>query len=53
MNPFDWRTVLLAEHAQHVALISFPIALFIAAVALDLPALWTGRDDFDAASYLN
>ena len=28
MNPFDLRTVLLAKHAQHVALIHFPIALY-------------------------
>lgn len=36
MNPFDWRTVPLAKHAQHLALIPFPTALYIAAVALDL-----------------
>jgi uncharacterized membrane protein len=34
-NPFDWRTVLLAKHAQHVALIHFPIALFIVGVVFD------------------
>jgi uncharacterized membrane protein len=27
--------VILAKHAQHVALIHFPIALFTAAVAFD------------------
>ena len=31
VNPFDLKTVLLAKHAQHVVLIHFPIALFIAA----------------------
>jgi len=36
VNPFDLKTVLLAKHAQHVVLIHFPIALFIAAVAFDL-----------------
>jgi uncharacterized membrane protein len=41
MNPFDLRTVLLAKHAQHVALIQFSIALYIAAVALDLLGVWT------------
>ena len=53
MNPFDWRTVLLAKHAQHVALIHFPIALFIAAVALDLLGVWTKREDLAAAGYIN
>ena len=36
MNPFDWRSVVLAKHAQHVVLVHFPIALFIAAVGLDV-----------------
>jgi uncharacterized membrane protein len=38
MHPFDFKTALLARHAQHVVLIHFPIALFIAAVAFDLIA---------------
>ena len=29
-NPFDVRTIVLAKHAQHVVLIHFPLALFIA-----------------------
>ena len=33
MNPFDLKAALLARHAQHVVLIHFPIALFIASVA--------------------
>jgi len=53
MSPFDLRTVLLAKHAQHVALIHFPIALYIAAVAFDLLGVWTKREDFAAAGYLN
>jgi hypothetical protein len=53
MNPLDWPTVLLAKHAQHVALIHFPIALYIAAVALDLLGAWTKREDFAAAGYFN
>jgi uncharacterized membrane protein len=53
MNPFDWRTVLLAKHAQHVALIHFPIALFIAAVALDLLGVWAKREDLATAGYIN
>lgn len=38
MNPFDWKTVLLAKHAQHVALVHFPIALIVTGVAFD----WLG-----------
>jgi len=53
MNPFDWRTVLLAKHAQHVVLIHFPIALFITAVALDLLGVWTKREDLATAGYFN
>ena len=53
MNPFDWRAVLLAKHAQHVVLIHFPIALFIAAVALDLLGVWTKREDLATAGYIN
>jgi uncharacterized membrane protein len=36
MNPFDLKAALLARHAQHVALIHFPIALFITGVAFDV-----------------
>ena len=36
MNPFDWRAVLFAKHAQHVALVHFPIALIVAGAAFDL-----------------
>ena len=36
MSPFDWRSVLLARHAQHVVLIHFPIALFITGVIFDV-----------------
>ena len=35
-SPFDPRSLLLARHAQHVALIHFPIALFLVGVLLDL-----------------
>ena len=38
MNPFDIRAALLAKHAQHVVLIHFPIALFIAGVIFDFLA---------------
>jgi len=52
-NPFDLRTVLLAKHAQHVVLIHFPIALFIAAVAFDYLAQWTKNRMLAAAAYFN
>ena len=53
VNPFDLRTALLAKHAQHVALIHFPIALFIAAVTFDLIAHWTRRRGLADAVYYN
>lgn len=52
-NPFDPKTVLLAKHAQHVVLIHFPIALFIAGVAFDLIAQWTKRRGLAEAAYYN
>jgi uncharacterized membrane protein len=39
MNPFDLKSVLLAKHAQHVALVHFPIALIFVSVAFDLLSL--------------
>jgi len=30
LHPFDIKAALLSKHAQHVVLIHFPIALFIA-----------------------
>ncbi len=53
VNPFDIRTVLLAKHAQHVVLIHFPIALFIAAVAFDYLGQWTKTPTLAAAAYFN
>ncbi len=53
INPFDLKTVLLAKHAQHVVLIHFPIALFIAAVAFDLIAHWVKRQGLADAAYYN
>src|SRR5260370_20199066 len=52
-NPFDIKTVVLAKHAQHVVLIHFPIALFIAAVAFDFFAQWTKNVTLAAAAYFN
>jgi uncharacterized membrane protein len=53
VNPFDIKTVILAKHAQHVVLIHFPIALFIAAVAFDYFAQWTKNQALAAAAYFN
>jgi uncharacterized membrane protein len=53
LNPFDLKTVLLAKHAQHVELIHFPIALFIAAVVFDLIAHWMKRQGLVDAAYYN
>jgi uncharacterized membrane protein len=43
MNPFDFKSALLAKHAQHVVLIHFPIALFLAGTGFDVAARWTRR----------
>jgi uncharacterized membrane protein len=53
VNPFDPKTVFLAKHAQHVVLIHFPIALFLAAVAFDLVAQWTKRPGLAHSAYYN
>jgi uncharacterized membrane protein len=39
MNPFDLKSVLLAKHAQHVAMVHFPIALIFVSVLFDLMSL--------------
>jgi uncharacterized membrane protein len=53
VHPFDLKAALLAKHAQHVVLIHFPIALFIAGVALDFLAQWTKSRLLAAAAYCN
>jgi uncharacterized membrane protein len=53
MNPFDPKSVLLAKHAQHVVLIHFPIALFIAGVIFDLLAVWKPSRGLATAVYYN
>jgi len=52
-NPFDWRTVLLARHAQHVVLVHFPIALFLAGVGFDLMARGKRAVLMAGAAFLN
>lgn len=39
MNPFDLKSVILAKHAQHVALVHFPIALIVVTVLFDFLSL--------------
>lgn len=53
LNPFDLKAALAAKHAQHVVLIHFPIALFIAGVVFDFLARWTKRQSLAAAAYFN
>ena len=53
MSPFDWRSLVLAKHAQHVVLIHFPIALYLAAVGLDVLALRFKKADWCKAAYIN
>jgi uncharacterized membrane protein len=53
LHPFDLKAALLAKHAQHVVLIHFPIALFIAGVAFDFAAQWTKRQFLAAAAFCN
>src|SRR6266481_3350021 len=53
VNPFDLKTIVLAKHAQHVVLIHFPIALFLAGVAFDFLAQQTKRRGLAEAAYFN
>ncbi len=53
LNPFDLHYTLLAKHAQHVALIHFPIALLITGSVFDFLSQWTKRRDLAEAAYLN
>lgn len=53
VNPFDIKQALLAKHAQHVVLVHFPIALFLAGVGFDFAAQWTKSRTLAAAAYYN
>ena len=53
MNPFDIKSELPANHAQHIALTHFPIALSIACGAFDLIAQRTRRRGLSNAAYYN
>ena len=53
-SPFDLKSALLAKHAQHVVLIHFPIALFLAAVLFDYPlAQWRKNKTLESVAYFN
>jgi uncharacterized membrane protein len=53
VNPFDLKAALSAKHAQHVVLIHFPIALFIAGAAFDFLSQWTRKRSLAAVAYWN
>jgi uncharacterized membrane protein len=53
VHPFDPRAALLAKHAQHIVLVHFPIALFVAGVAFDLIAQRAKRRGLAGAAYYN
>jgi len=53
VNPFDLKTIVLAKHAQHVVLIHFPIALFLAGVVFDFLAHQSKRRGLAEAAYFN
>src|ERR1700761_3482032 len=53
VNPFDLKSALLAKHAQHVVLIHFPIALFLAAVLFDYLAQWRKNKTLESVAYFN
>lgn len=53
VSPFDLKAALFAKHAQHVVLIHFPIALFIAGAAFDFLSQWTKKRSLAAVAYWN
>lgn len=53
MGPFDIKSALLARHAQHVVLVHFPIALFMAGVTFDLIGRWRRKTALATAAYYN
>jgi uncharacterized membrane protein len=53
VSPFDLKSVVMAKHAQHVVLIHFPVALFMASVAFDFTAHWTKKTALSMVAYYN
>jgi uncharacterized membrane protein len=52
-RPLDFEKMFIAPHAQHPVIIHFPIALFIASVALDLVALWRNKPILMTVAHYN
>lgn len=53
MSPFDPKAALFAKHAQHVVLVHFPIALFMAGVLCDVLAHWAKKRALKTAAEFN
>jgi len=53
LHPFDFKAALLAKHAQHVVLVHFPIALFIAGVVFDFLSQGPNRRALAEVAYYN
>jgi uncharacterized membrane protein len=53
MDWLDWRSIVLAKHAQHVVLIHFPIALFIIGVTFDVLSQRLRQPELSAVAYYN
>lgn len=53
MHLFDLKAVLLEKHAQHVAIIHFPIALLLVSFLFDLLAVWRKSQALEAAARFN
>jgi uncharacterized membrane protein len=53
VSPFNLKSALLAKHAQHVVVVHFPIALFLASVAFDVVAQRTKNAALAAVAYYN
>jgi uncharacterized membrane protein len=53
VHPFDPRTIFFAKHAQHVALVHFPIALFLTGVFCDILAHWGKKPQFKPVAQFN
>ncbi len=51
MHPFDLKSALLARHAQHVVLVHFPIALFVAGVGFDFFSHWKKNRTLAVVAY--
>ncbi len=52
VNPFDIKAALTARHAQHVVLVHFPIALFLAGVFFDFAGRWFSKSSEPQKSVL-